>query len=85
MSHEIVIVLRIKKARRKSMKNKLVVVNTNELITNIPATFKTEEEFINFLDKEAAAVLNGTVETYDWDSFAQEINLELQGLLYQGI
>lgn len=67
------------------MKNKLVVVNTNELITNIPATFKTEEEFINFLDKEAAAVLNGTVETYDWDSFAQEINLELQGLLYQGI
>lgn len=85
MSHEIVIVLRIKKARRKSMKNKLVVVNTNELITNIPATFKTEEEFINFLDKEAAAVLNGTVETYDWDSFAQEINLELQGLLHQGI
>lgn len=67
------------------MKNKLVVVNTNELITNIPATFKTEEEFINFLDKEAAAVLNGTVETYDWDSFAQEINLELQGLLHQGI
>lgn len=67
------------------MKNKLVVANTNELITNIPATFKTEEEFINFLDKEAAAVLNGMVETYDWDSFAQEINLELQGLLHQGI
>lgn len=64
------------------MKNKLVVANTNELITNIPATFKTEEEFINFLDKEAAAVLNGMVETYDWDSFAQEINLELQGLLH---